>query len=52
MSQALQALQESICQKLEALDGKSTFQEDRWQRPDGGGGRSRVIKQGGIFEQG
>ncbi|NEQ34353.1 MAG: oxygen-dependent coproporphyrinogen oxidase [Leptolyngbya sp. SIO4C5] len=52
VSQALQTLQDSICQQLETLDGQSTFQEDQWERPDGGGGRSRVIKQGGIFEQG
>jgi len=48
----LQRLQDSICQRLEQLDGEASFQEDSWQRPEGGGGRSRVIKQGGVFEQG
>lgn len=50
--EVLQKLQDTICEKLEQLDGKSRFQEDSWQRPEGGGGRSRVIKQGNIFEQG
>lgn len=48
----LKQLQENICQRLEQLDGKATFQEDSWERPEGGGGRSRVIKQGDVFEQG
>ena len=48
----LKQLQDSICQRLEQLDGQATFQEDSWERPEGGGGRSRVLKQGGIFEQG
>lgn len=45
-------LQDEICKALEEIDGKSKFQEDSWDRPEGGGGRSRVIKNGGIFEQG
>ena len=45
-------LQDSICQGLEDLDGKARFQEDNWQRPEGGGGRTRVIRDGGVFEQG
>jgi coproporphyrinogen III oxidase len=48
----LKHLQDDICQRLEHLDGEATFQEDSWQRPEGGGGRSRVIKQGKVFEQG
>ncbi|RUO81047.1 oxygen-dependent coproporphyrinogen oxidase [Idiomarina tyrosinivorans] len=48
----LLALQDTICQQLQALDGKAQFAEENWQRPGGGGGRSRVIKQGGVFEQG
>ncbi|HIK44936.1 MAG TPA: oxygen-dependent coproporphyrinogen oxidase [Leptolyngbyaceae cyanobacterium M65_K2018_010] len=51
-SAMLKQLQDSICQQLEHLDGLATFQEDSWERPEGGGGRSRVIKQGGVFEQG
>lgn len=45
-------LQDSICNALEDLDGKSTFIEDSWTRPEGGGGRSRVIKNGDIIEKG
>jgi coproporphyrinogen III oxidase len=52
VSSALKGLQDRICQKLEAVDGSGKFHEDAWQRPEGGGGRSRVMKQGDIFEQG
>jgi coproporphyrinogen III oxidase len=45
-------LQDSICQGLQALDGEGQFQEESWQRPEGGGGRSRVMKEGRVFEQG
>ena len=48
----VQTLQDNICAGLEQLDGKATFQEDRWQREEGGGGRTRVIRDGGVFEQG
>ncbi len=43
-------LQDEICRKLAAADG-GEFQEDSWQREAGGGGRSRVLRNGGIFEQ-
>lgn len=43
-------LQDAICAKLSAVDGKD-FVEDSWQREGGGGGRSRVLRDGGIFEQ-
>lgn len=46
------SLQDSICASLEKLDGKSTFKEDQWTRPEGGGGRSRVIKDGNLIEKG
>ena len=52
VKQFVQQLQDNICQGLEQLDGKAKFQEDNWQREEGGGGRSRVIKDGGVFEQG
>lgn len=45
-------LQDTICQKLERVDGKSVFEEDRWERPGGGGGITRIIRDGGIFEKG
>lgn len=44
-------LQDRICAGLEGLDGEGKFQQDEWQRPEGGGGRSRVI-QGAVIEKG
>lgn len=49
---AFQALQDQICEGLEALDGHACFQEDPWTREAGGGGRSRVIQGGAIIEKG
>ena len=48
----LMGLQDSICAGLEKLDQDGRFQEESWDRPEGGGGRSRVMKAGRIFEQG
>ncbi|MFO0037451.1 MAG: oxygen-dependent coproporphyrinogen oxidase [Synechococcaceae cyanobacterium] len=48
----LMGLQDSICASLEPLDGEGRFQEESWERPEGGGGRSRVMKNGRVFEQG
>lgn len=45
-------LQDTITSKLEAIDGKAKFQEDIWKRPEGGGGRTRVIANGNVFEKG
>lgn len=45
-------LQDRICQALAAEDGGAEFIEDSWDRPEGGGGRSRVIKNGSVFEKG
>ncbi|NNE30817.1 MAG: oxygen-dependent coproporphyrinogen oxidase [Winogradskyella sp.] len=45
-------LQDSITSKLEAIDGEATFHEDIWERPEGGGGRSRIIQNGAVFEKG
>lgn len=47
----LLSLQDSICKALEAEDGSATFHEDSWERPEGGGGRSRVLADGAIFEK-
>jgi coproporphyrinogen III oxidase len=44
------ALQDRIVAALEDLDG-SRFREDLWQRPGGGGGRTRVLAEGGVFEK-
>ncbi len=48
----IQELQDRICAGLEAVDGKARFQEDLWERPEGGGGRTRVIENGSVFEKG
>ena len=45
-------LQDNICDGLTGIDGKGTFQEDNWQRDAGGGGRTRVLADGAVFEQG
>jgi len=47
----LRGLQSEIVQALETVDGKATFRSDRWDRPGGGGGDSRVLIDGGVFEQ-
>ena len=48
----IQELQDRITSKLEEVDGKAKFQEDIWKREEGGGGRTRVIENGGVFEKG
>lgn len=45
-------LQERICERLEALDGREQFRTDTWERPEGGGGISRVLSEGAVFEKG
>jgi len=47
----LQDLQDRICQALSSADGGSDFAQDQWQRPAGGGGRTRVLRNGSLFEQ-
>ncbi len=47
-----QDLQDNICNSLEALDGKSKFHEDKWERAEGGGGRTRIIQGGDLIEKG
>lgn len=46
------SLQNKICTALEHEDGKAVFTEDRWKRPEGGGGISRIIAGGNVFEKG
>jgi coproporphyrinogen III oxidase len=48
----IHGLQDRICAALEACDGKASFVEDRWERPEGGGGKTRVIANGAVFEKG
>ncbi len=45
-------LQDRICGALEGVDGKSKFAKDNWQRQEGGGGKTRVISHGKVFEKG
>lgn len=45
-------LQDRICKALEEEDAEGRFIEDRWQRQEGGGGRTRVLSNGRVFEQG
>lgn len=47
----LLALQDRICGALENEDGQARFHEDSWIRPEGGGGRSRVLAEGAVFEK-
>ncbi len=44
-------LQDRICAAIEQVDGGARFEEDAWQRPAGGGGRTRVLCDGAVFEQ-
>ena len=48
----IKTLQDTITSKLETIDGKATFKEDPWVRKEGGGGRTRVIENGAVFEKG
>ena len=52
ISSWFQDLQNQICNSLEELDGKEKFQEDQWERPGGGGGKTRVITDGNVIEKG
>ena len=48
----LKGLQDRICQALEQADGSGQFIEDNWKRKEGGGGRTRVMTNGTVIEQG
>jgi coproporphyrinogen III oxidase len=47
----LTGLQNRICSELEQLDGGRTFARDAWERPGGGGGETRILSGGKVFEQ-
>ena len=47
----LTGLQGRVCAAVEALDGAARFVEDAWQREEGGGGRTRILRDGNVFEQ-
>lgn len=48
----IEDLQNRITGALENEDGAARFREDLWERPEGGGGRTRVIENGAVFEKG
>ena len=48
----IHTLQNEICAALESCDGEAKFIEDAWQREEGGGGKTRVIANGNVFEKG
>lgn len=52
ISEQFKLLQDYICKRLEAIDGKSVFIEDLWKRDEGGGGRTRIMNEGTILEKG
>lgn len=47
----IQRLQDQITQKLESLDHLGSFMEEKWERPGGGGGQTRILEGGSIFEK-
>ena len=47
----LRGLQDDICAAIEHCDGNAQFQQDEWQHKTGGGGRSRILRNGSVFEQ-
>ena len=47
----LTGLQDRICAAIETADGGARFTENSWQRAEGGGGRTRVLRDGSVFEQ-
>lgn len=51
-SSYIEDLQDRITGRLEELDGKGRFHQDYWEREGGGGGRTRVIENGSVFEKG
>lgn len=52
ISKEFQNVQDFICKELERVDGTAVFQQDLWSRDGGGGGRTRVIKEGNVIEKG
>ena len=48
----IKELQNTITSQLEKVDEHATFQEDQWHREEGGGGFTRVIENGAVFEKG
>ncbi|MGD2006810.1 MAG: oxygen-dependent coproporphyrinogen oxidase [Cellvibrionales bacterium] len=51
VEQYLRDLQANICNRLEGIDASASFAEESWDRPEGGGGVSRVLAEGAVFEK-
>ena len=49
-AQLYQDVQDEICQALTKVDGQGAFHEDKWSRPGGGGGKTRIFRDGALFE--
>ena len=52
MEKMLREAQISITNQIQEIDGGATFHEDAWDRPTGGGGKSRVLAGGKVWEKG
>ena len=52
VAEAYRQIQDEICAALAQIDGKAVFEEEIWSRKGGGGGRTRIIQNGNIFEKG
>jgi coproporphyrinogen III oxidase len=52
MQAFVEGLQQDICRAIEREDGQARFGNDGWERAGGGGGRTRVLTDGGTFEKG
>ena len=46
----LTGFHDELCQQLSALDGKATFIDDAWTREEGGGGLTRILTDGNLFD--
>ena len=47
----IENLQDKITETLENIDGEAKFHQDLWERPEGGGGRTRVIENGAVLKK-
>jgi len=52
IAERFKSIQDAICAALEKQDGAGTFVEDLWERPEGGGGRTRILQHGTVIEKG
>lgn len=52
IAERMMQLQDFICNELERVDGGAKFSEDLWDRAEGGGGRTRTLKNGSVIEKG